>query len=316
MADFRDRNGPADVFSAAVISRVIIHVDGPPGAGKTAFVERLLGALDGWVLAVRCRRNESFRQGRESSSARDPEVRRYRAAGASDAGRFTFPSARDSADDFFTSRLLTDVLDVIVIEGASTLRDADLRVFVAPPPATGQTLLVRERRNRAAQQRARAAAMELLLGEPDGAARLLEQLVGGPMVAFVRARPDLLEQARVGLLAGIGKIRTAPPLAPTKHWAVAVGYAGIEYAQVVVVNACEDAEQRRAHGLLDDVRRLRADQAVFDDVLGWRSSHVPITAVVADLADARHAGTRKAVGRVKRSVREVSGRYGRGNDGG
>jgi molybdopterin-guanine dinucleotide biosynthesis protein len=162
-----------------VISRVIIHVDGPPGAGKTAFVERLLGALDEWVLAVRCHRDESLRQARESSSARDPEVRRYRAAGASDAGRFTFPSSRDSADDFFTSRLLTDVSDVVVIEGDSPLRDADLRVFVAPLPAAGQTLLVRERRDRAAQQRARAAAMERLLGEPDGAARLLEQLVGG-----------------------------------------------------------------------------------------------------------------------------------------
>lgn len=316
MADLRHRKGPPDGFPAAVISRVIIHVDGPAGAGKTTFVERLLGALDGWVLAVRCRRSESLRQARESSSARDPEVRRYRAAGASDAGRFTFPAAQDSADDFFTSRLLTDVSDVVVIEGDSPLGDADLRVFVAPPPAAGQTLLVRQRRDHAAQLRARTAAMERLLGEPDGAARLLEQLVGGPVVALARERPELLEQARVGLLAGIGKTRTAPPLAPTEHWAVAVGYAGIEYAQLVVVNACQDAERRRAHGLLEDVRRLRADQAVFDDVLGWRGSWVPITAVVADLADARHAGTRKAVARVKRSVREVSGRYGLGSDGG
>jgi hypothetical protein len=315
MADLRHRNDPPDGFAAAVISRVIIHVDGPPGAGKTAFVERLLGALEEWVLAVRCRRDESLRQARESSSTRDPEVRRYRAAGASDAGRFIFPSARDAADDFFTSRLLTDVSDV-VIEGDSPLRDADLRVFVALPPAAGQTLLVRERRDRAAQHRARAAAMERLLGETDGAARLLEQLVGGPVVAFAREGPELLEQARVGLLAGIGKIRSAPPMVPTEHWAVAVDYAGIEYAQLVVVNACEGAERRQAHGLLEDVRRLRADQAVFDDVLGWHGSRVPITAVVADLADARDAGTRKAVARVKRSVREVSGRYGRGSDGG
>jgi hypothetical protein len=92
MADLRHRNGPPDGLPAAVISRVIIHVDGPPGAGKTAFVGRLLGALDAWVLAVRCRRDESLRQARESSSARDPEVRRHRVAGASDAGRFTFPA--------------------------------------------------------------------------------------------------------------------------------------------------------------------------------------------------------------------------------
>jgi hypothetical protein len=103
---------------------------------------------------------------------------------APDAGRFTFPSDRDAADDFFTTRLLTDVSDAVVIEGDSPLRDADLRVFVAPPPAAGQALLVRERRDRAAQQRAQADAMERLLGEPDGAARLLDQLMGGPLVAF------------------------------------------------------------------------------------------------------------------------------------
>ena len=47
MADLRRRNGPPDGFPAAVISRVIIRVDGPPGAGKTTFVERLLGEPDG-----------------------------------------------------------------------------------------------------------------------------------------------------------------------------------------------------------------------------------------------------------------------------
>jgi hypothetical protein len=200
-----------------------------------------------------------------------------------------------------------------VIEGDSPLRDADLRLFVAPPPAAGQTLLVRERRDHAAQQRARAAAMERLLGEPDGAARLLEQLVGGPVVALARERPELLEQARerpelleqarASLVAGIGKVRTVPPPAPTEHWAIAGGYAGIEHAQLVVLNTAEDAGRERAQGLLEEVRRLRADRAVFDDVLGWRGSRVPITVVVADLADARHAGTRKAVARVKRSIR-------------
>jgi hypothetical protein len=209
MADVRQRHGATDGFPAAVISRAIIHIDGAPGAGKTAFVERLLGALDESVLAVRCRRDESLRHARESWSARDPEVRRYRAAGAPDAGRFTFPSDRDAADDFFTTRLLTDVSDAVVIEGDSPLRDTDLRVFVAPPPAAGQALLVRERRDRAAQQRAQADAMERLLGEPDGAARLLDQLVGGPLVAFAREQPELLEQARVSLLAGIAA-KSAP----------------------------------------------------------------------------------------------------------
>jgi hypothetical protein len=217
-------------------------------------------------------------------------MRRYRAAGATEAGRFTFPSDRDSADDFFRSRLMTAASDIVVLEGDSPLRGADLRVFVAPPPAAGQALLVRERRDRAAQLRAQADAMQRLLAEPDGAARLLEQLVGGPVVAFARDQPELLEQARLSLLAGIDRARAAPPPTPTEHWAVAAGYAGIEHAQLVVLNAREDAERRRAQGLLQEVRRLRVDRAVFADVLGWRGSRVPITAVVADLVDPRDAG--------------------------
>ena len=137
--------------------------------------------------------------------------------------------------------------------------------------------------------------------------------MGGPVVALARERPELLEQARASLVAGIGKVRTVPPPAPTEHWAIAGGYAGIEHAQLVVLNTAEDAGRERAQGLLEDVRRLRADRAVFDDVLGWRGSRVPITVVVAD---PRHAGTRKAVARVKRSIRGWPGADGRGGDGG
>src|SRR4029450_192116 len=94
MADVRHENDPPERFPATVISRVIIHVNGPPGAGKTTFVERLLGAVDEWALAVRCRRDESLRYARESSSARAPEMLRYRAAGATEAGRLTLSSER------------------------------------------------------------------------------------------------------------------------------------------------------------------------------------------------------------------------------
>jgi hypothetical protein len=114
------------------------------------------------------------------------------------------------------------------------------------------------------------------------------------VAAFARDQPELLEQARLSLLAGIDRARAAPPPTPPEHWAVAAGYAGIEHAQLVVLNAREDRERSRAQGLLEEVRRLRVDRAVFDDVLGWRGSRVPISAVVGDLADPRDAGTRKA----------------------
>ena len=52
---------------AGVIERVYIHVGGPPGAGKTTFVETLLRGVDRYWLAARCVRNDSLRRSRETS---------------------------------------------------------------------------------------------------------------------------------------------------------------------------------------------------------------------------------------------------------
>jgi hypothetical protein len=271
---------------ANMIPRAFVHVDGPPGAGKTTLVERLVVGAGGSVLAVRCCRDASLPSAGEHTGAGDPEVRRYRAAGASGAGRFAFGDDRYAADDFLTTSLVgTDVSDVVVVEGDSPLDGVDLRAFVARSPRPGETLLVRRERDRAAEQRAKVDAMEQLLDAPDGAAQLLERMVGGPVVAFAHQRPELLAEMRATMLAGIDKARGAPPPPPTRHWAVADGYAGIEHAQLVVVNVRDDADRERAQGLLEEVRRLRTDRAVFDDVLGWRGSRVPVTAVAADLAD-------------------------------
>jgi hypothetical protein len=57
--------------------------------------------------------------------------------------------------------------------------------------------------------------------------------------------------------------------------------------------------------LLAEVARLRKDQAVFDDVMGRRGNKVPITAVVADLAEPEDLGTKKALARVRRVVRPM-----------
>jgi hypothetical protein len=43
-----------------MIRRALIHVGGPPGAGKTAFIERLVAGCRHWVFAVRCRRNPTL----------------------------------------------------------------------------------------------------------------------------------------------------------------------------------------------------------------------------------------------------------------
>ena len=120
--------------------------------------------------------------------------------------------------------------------------------------------------------------MEWLLHGPDGAADLLGQVVVGPLVELARK-------------------------SHTEHWAVAGGYEGVEHAQLVVVNIRSEAERQRGEQLVADVGRLRTDPALFDAILGRRGSRIPVTAVVANLADPRDAGTKKAVARVRRALR-------------
>jgi len=82
-----------------------------------------------------------------------------------------------------------------------------------------------------------------------------------------------------------------------------VAQIGIERAQLAVVNARDDRERERGERLVSDVHRLRKDAAVFDDMLGYRGSKIPVTAVVANVADRSDAGTKKALARVRRAIR-------------
>jgi hypothetical protein len=286
-----------------VRERALIHVAGPKGAGKTTFVEQILGGFGDWILAARCVRDDSLRRARETAPKSHPELRRYREAGASGAALFTFPEGDVGSDAFFTTHLMEDYSKAVVLEGESPLDFVDLAVFVAPPTLASESLLVRRKRDRAKEERAKADAMERLLREPDGVAQLLGQMVGTPLAEFARKSPKLVADTRASLLAAIAQARRAPPPNPTEHWAIAGGYEGIERAQLVVINARDDRERERGDHLATEVHRLRKDAAVFDDILRYRGSKIPITVVVANLADRNDAGTKKALARVRRATR-------------
>ena len=283
--------------------RALIHIAGPQGAGKTTFAEAILGSTDSFVLAARCRRDDSLRRSRETSPKAHPELGRYREAGASGAALFEFPQSEVDSDAFFETDLMADYSQAVLLEGDSPLAFVDLAVFVAPPLPAGRTLLVRHKRDHAKEEGAKADALEQLLRRPDGVAQLLEQMVGAPLAEFARRSPKLVEETRANLLAGIAQARRAPPPRPTEHWALSEAYAGIERAQLVVVNIRNAAEQKRGEQLAEEVARVRSDPTVFDDLLGFRGSRAPITITVANLADPKDAGRKKAFARVRRVLR-------------
>ena len=286
-----------------MIVRTFIHVDGPGNAGKTTLIEHLLRTFDGFALVARCHRADNLKAPQETRPARNVELRRYREAGADDAVRYRFPASHAEDESFFLTDLMEDYSDAVILEGDKPMPHVDLSVYVAEPFQEGAALLVRKVRDRAREEAEKIDAVERLLDEPRGVAEILEQTLGremGPLLLTLN--PVKLGELRDQLMAGVEKARRASPPAPTEHWAIADGYAGIERAQVVVVNVRHQGLQGRAEAMLADLRRLRKDDEVFDDVLAPFGKRTPITAVAAVLSDPRHPGTRKAITRIKRSM--------------
>lgn len=282
--------------------RALIHVGGPPGAGKTAFVETVLAHSDAnMIMAVRCRRDDSLSEPREGRPRTDPELRRYRAAGACAAAQYSFPGGDDAQDAFFMAGFMEDYSEAVLLEGDNPVGFVDVTVYVAQ--ASGGRLLVRGKRDRTGKEQAGVDALDAVLRQPGGLDLLLERLVGGRVSEVALRHSELVERERLEALAQLDRLRRRPEPRSSVRWAIADSYRGIEGAQLVVVNIRGEAERGQGDVLLDEVARLRKDQAVFDDVMGRRGSMVPITAVVADLTEPKDLGTKKALARVRRVVR-------------
>lgn len=291
-----------------MIERAYIHVGGPAGAGKTSLVEAVLASYDGPVLVARCLRDDTRSSNHESAPRNHPELRRYRQAGASNAALFEFNRKDVAHDDFFMTYLMADYSDAVIVEGDNPLEYVDLDIFVVPAPAAGQKLLVQHSRSVAAEVRRKRHAWEKLLRQPDGVTKWMDEVVGLPIGELLAGKEALVEETRTKMLEAMAAARRGPRPTPVKQWAIADRYRGVEDAGLVVLNIRDDHERKAAERLLAEVARLREDEAVFKDVFSWRGSHSPITAVAADISDPRDAGTRKALARIRRSIRAGVGK--------
>lgn len=281
--------------------RAIVHVGGPLGAGKTTFIERLLGANVAFTICVRGEHDASLRKERVSAPRSHSELRRYRDAGAAEVALYRF--AKRDLDAFFMSDFMQEYSDAVFIEGDLPLDFVDLSVFVAPVPAAGHSLFRSARRDHTAAHEASLAQWTRVIDDPEALAKLFGGALGETLAELMRARPEMFDDTRRAMREKLELLKGAPPPEPTEHWALAEGYEGIELAQLVVVNVRDESERPAAAGLLEELARLRNDETIFADVVGLRGNKIPITAVVADLSNARDAGLKKALARVKRATK-------------
>jgi molybdopterin-guanine dinucleotide biosynthesis protein len=250
--------------------RAFVHVAGPSGAGKTTLIERLLASNRSKLLMVaRGVLDDAMKRSKVSTGRTDDELNRLREAGASNVARYRFPSAERGTDAFFCSDFMNDYSEGVLIEGDSPLGfPPDLAVFVARPVPEGESLLCRANH---ARQLEKLRAITSPTGDHAG---------------FVRAMVE----------AGLDR-----SLRDNASWSLAEGFAGIEHAQVVVINVGSPAERARGEAMLPDLARLREDREVFDDVIGWRGNRLSITVGVADLADPKDKETKRLLNRIKRA---------------
>ena len=289
-----------------MIERSLIHVAGPEGAGKTAFVEALLAGGRTLVLVARCRRDDTLGQAQETAPRSHPELRRYRQAGAIGAALYDFPGRNLPFDDFFMTNLMEHYSQAVLLEGDNPLEFADLRVFVAPPPAEGARLFVRSARPLPGDVRESAAALERLLRDPSGVVGLLDMVGGAPLAELARDNPALMGKVAASLRARAAEAKGSPARKARERWAIAGPYAGIEQAKLVVVNTRHVSDREAAGQLVADLARLRKDEELFADILGPRGNRAPVTAVVADLADRSDPGWKKALARARRVIPSLS----------
>jgi hypothetical protein len=277
-----------------MIERALIHVGGPPGSGKTAFLERILERVGPWALAARCVLDDSLAQAKESAPKAHPELARYRRAGAGGAAVFAFGRRDVGSDALFMTSLMEDYSRAVLLEGDDPVGFADLVAFVAPPLPVRKSLLVQ------GGQGGRAASAEE--SGPGSIAEILAHATGTPAAARAPSRRELLEDPMLRDLASMLALRQRGALRATRRWKLAAGYAGIERAGLVVVNVRSEAEREGAARLLAQLQRVRKDDDVRRDVLGPFGRKTAITAVVADLAKLDDPGTKKAVARIRRAI--------------
>ncbi len=285
-----------------MIERAFVHITGPSGVGKTTLIERLLHSNFSKLLsAIRAEEDEKVEEFDELAMLTDPELQRYHEAGAAVVARYRFSPDTRKSDAFFTTDFMFEYSEGVLIEGDLPLGfPPSLTVYVAKPPAEGTSLLRRLTIDRAAMYASELDYAQKFLRSPDGVEKILKSMTP-ELFDMTDIDVEILGKVHESVLAKLEKKRGKGPLPPVERWMLTEGYSGIESARVVVVNVRSETDRRRAESLLADLKLLREEKDIFDDIIGWKCRRTPITTAAADISNPKDKELRRIITRIKRT---------------
>lgn len=305
-------------YRAHVVAQVGIAIDGPPGAGKTTLIARLLESNRARVITVaRLVRDDALDNVIEDPKG-NAETTLYKASGA-DSG-VLYRVGPDGGE--LVPMLGAHPAEAVLVEGAlEPVCRYDLVVHVTRPLPDDQSLLTRYKREVGRldlrtyldalghAQRARSGEQEenegaLLATEFDPGAdkeqpngeevpsEFDEEVVETIEISDEFAR-NLIEMAEHGV-----------PI-EANQWRLPKTHTGLTEARVAVINIESEAQRPAAERLAAEIRRLHEDLDVAHELQVQHKGRRAVSIFIVNLADKRDKELKKALARIKRTFQQL-----------
>lgn len=279
-----------------------IWVDGPPGAGKTTLIERLLTSATSYDLAVaRVRPGKSGT--RRKKSTRDADQDRFKTAGASTVAVLHAVPDRsfgdlDEIDRFRDENRGTSA---VLFEGAPVTRAlrGELAVYVVRPLAEEVNLVS------FGEKEVMRLDLNSYLSMMFGKSPVVHgEDTEEPPPDIAGSESEVVEEIEIPEDVGQELSEWAVSGVPIqgKGWVACAHHEGVVYGDVYLINLHKERERPAAERLAAEIRRIRADGTILRSFQSAPHQSRRISVFIANLSDPRDAELKKAIARIKRGL--------------